>query len=571
MKKQILILTILFTLGQANLFAQDFDDFLELDIDELLNMKVVVTASKQAEPLRETPVPITIITDEMIEHSGALNLKDLLITYVPGMTFSQDHNEINVSARGIYGSSQQKMLVLQDGHRLNCRAYSEANPDFSISLDKIKQIEILRGPGSSLYGNVALTAVINIITKKGSEIDGTQINIGGGNYGQRKFSLLFGKNWNDEHDLVLWGTLYKADGQKIDVPLEQDYSAEPSSEAEAILGGIKDLPAYDVGLKLCFGNITLFGAMRYCHYIEPFTAGGKTGESYNYDDYRIMYGTGPGLGSRFAHLGLIYNRSLKEDLELQWRGSFDTNSIEVNLVANPATMAFGRPSWDEYSFGSTLQLVKLYDLGGMGSGNIIVGAQYDKMRLMDSQFPFGTGGDWTVFNDTEENRLLQIGTEIIYSGFAQVKHRFNNKLIANIGLRFDNKDRHKGDNESDMGPRMALIYLPNSSFELKFSFAQSFVDAPYWYRYNSLGSYRGGEDLKPEHLTSYQITPAFHILDGKMSNRFNFFYNDLTDFIWRNNNAAADEPIYQNAGGMTSWGIENEFSYLQKNHKIYAT
>lgn len=76
----------------------------------------IVSASQQAEPLKEAPVPVTVITSEMIERVGAKTLKDVLITYVPGMTFIQDHNEVVVAERGIYGSSQQKMLVLLDGH-----------------------------------------------------------------------------------------------------------------------------------------------------------------------------------------------------------------------------------------------------------------------------------------------------------------------------------------------------------------------------------------------------------------------------------------------------------------------
>src|SRR5262245_11259870 len=67
----------------------------------------------------DVPVPVTVITETMIDDIGARNLKDVLVTYVPGMTFSQDHNEVNVAMRGVYASSQQKFLVLIDGHELN--------------------------------------------------------------------------------------------------------------------------------------------------------------------------------------------------------------------------------------------------------------------------------------------------------------------------------------------------------------------------------------------------------------------------------------------------------------------
>lgn len=141
-------------------------DIFELTLEQLMNLQVY-TASRQFEEIEQVPVPISIITQEMIENSGALSLKELIVQYVPGFSNVQDHNEVNFSNRGVYASSQQKVLIMLNGHRLNSRAYSMANPDFSISLDKIKQIEVLRGPASSLYGNVALTAVINIVTKSG--------------------------------------------------------------------------------------------------------------------------------------------------------------------------------------------------------------------------------------------------------------------------------------------------------------------------------------------------------------------------------------------------------------------
>jgi iron complex outermembrane receptor protein len=133
--------------------------------NELGWLQEVEVASGYNEPLTEVPVPVTVINSKMITNIGGKTLKDVLVTYVPGITFVQDQNEVNVAGRGVYGSSQQKMLILLNGHRLNSRAYSMANPDYSISLDKDKCIEVHRAPGSSLYGNVALSAVINIITK----------------------------------------------------------------------------------------------------------------------------------------------------------------------------------------------------------------------------------------------------------------------------------------------------------------------------------------------------------------------------------------------------------------------
>ena len=148
-----------------------------MSLSSLLEVKVK-SVSKIEEPLNESIVPVTLITQSMIRDSGSRTLKDLLTTFVPGMVFVQDQNEVNVAMRGIYASSQQKILILLEGHRLNSRLISSANPDHAIGLDKIRQIEVIRGPASSVYGNVALTAVINIVLLKGKELEGAEVAVG---------------------------------------------------------------------------------------------------------------------------------------------------------------------------------------------------------------------------------------------------------------------------------------------------------------------------------------------------------------------------------------------------------
>jgi len=543
---------------------------LEEEMKWLVAEMVVVTASKQVETVKESPVPVTVVTSEMIKNIGAQNLRDVLITYVPGMTSSQDQNEINVAQRGVYASSQQKILILLNGHRLNARAYSEANPDYSISLDKIKQIEVLRGPGSSLYGNVALTAVINIITKKGEDLNGTEVSLGKGNYGQTRLSFLTGKKFEDNNDLFIWGYYYYADGQNVDIPASEDYSTYPKNST-AIVGGVKDLPSYDMGLNYKFGDFTLLASMRYSKYIEPFSAGGSpTGQSYNYDDYAKLDGVGPGLGSKFSNLGITYDKEISDTVDLQVNAYYDTNEIQVALITNPSTKSQGYASWNERDSGAVIQLNKSYETEGSGAGNILFGAKVDTMSVYDSKFLLGSNGAWTGIGDSPEDKLLEIGRETFYSVFAQSKHRFSDKWILNVGLRYDLKDRLKGDSVEATTPRLAVIYIPNQEFDLKISYAQSFVDSPYWYRYNSLSSFRGGEFLKPEYLSSYQLTPSFNMAEGKLRSSFNFFYQELSDFIWRNNNAAPDEPIYQNAGFLKSWGIENETSIIENAYQIRA-
>ncbi len=554
------------TLNAQQDTSKKSNDLYDMDLETLMNFKVI-SASQIEEPIKETPVPVTIITDEMIVKSGAKNLRDLLILYVPGITLVQDHNEMNFAMRGVYASSQQKILILLDGHRLNSRSYSESNPDYSISLEKIKQIEVLRGPASSLYGNVALTAVVNIITKSGEDVSGGSVQVSAGNYGQQKIAVLIGQKFNENSDFLFWSNYYRADGQKIAIDAANDYSAHPK-DGYAIIDGVKDLPSYDVGFKYNTKKFSLLGFTSYCKYVEPYTAGGATGEVYNYDEYRTLLGIGPGLGSKKAGLDAKYNIDLGTGYNLSINGYGDYNGVEVLLVSNPFTKSFGAPSWKEISFGEIVQLNKKYDLGIIGKGNFLIGNNIDYMNVFDSYYPVGTNGELSGFGDSTKGRVLEIGSEIIYSGFVQIKHNINDKWILNLGGRFDEKDRHKGDNINNFSPRVALIFLPTNTFNVKLSYANSFVDAPYWYRYNSLASYKGSSNLLPEKLSSIQLTPTVFLYNKKMSYSLNCFYNNLTNFIYRDLAAVGDAPRYKNAGNLKSYGIENEILFANKFLKV---
>jgi iron complex outermembrane receptor protein len=149
----------------------------------------------------------------MIQNSGARSLQEVLAAYVPGMNLIDCNDDINIAMRGIYNVGQEKILIMLNGHRLNDYATNTASPDFSMSLEKVKQIEVLRGPASSLYGGVALTGVVNIITKSGRDVDGLQFKAAAGNYGQIKADLVFGKRYFDV-DLLVWGSAYRSSGEK---------------------------------------------------------------------------------------------------------------------------------------------------------------------------------------------------------------------------------------------------------------------------------------------------------------------------------------------------------------------
>jgi iron complex outermembrane receptor protein len=503
----------------------------------------------------------------MIKSCACTNLKDLLTLYVPNMTAVEDQNEMNVAMRGVYASSQQKILFLLNGHRLNSRSYSSANPDFSHSLDKIERIEILRGAASSLYGNVALTAVINIITKNTDKISLAKATTSFGNNGQQRYSALF-MNKIGYGKLLVWGNFYQAEGEKRNITKQNDYARIPQ-DGTIILGGAKDKPSYDFGINYSYKNLSILANLRNAKYVEPFSGGAASGEVYAYDKYRTFLGVAPGLNENQGRLRVGYDIHLNEKVLLHTNAYADYTDLDVYIVTAPATGRSNFVAWKEYDLGNITQISKHYDTF-LGKGNWLAGTQVDYVNIYDSFWLLGNNFEFTSVNDNNKQKLLETGSETIFSGFGQVKQEIGKNWVANIGLRYDYKRRHRGE-VSAFSPRFALIFKPNTTFSLKFSYATSFIDAPYWYRYNRLPSYLGSSNLLPEEYKSFQINPTLYLMQQKLVVNFNLFYNQLSNNIFRNLGAKDNEPRYNNAGTFNSAGAETEIAWTGKTLRTNFT
>ena len=541
----------------------------------------ITTASSHEESLNEVPVPVTLITEQMIRDCGADNLRDVLATYVPGMNVFEGNSEMNISMHGIYSARQEKILIMINGHRLNGRSSNAQAPDYGISLDKVKQIEVLRGPASSLYGNVALTAVVNIIVKEGRDIDGSQLTASAGSFSTYRVGGLLGYNRLGV-DLTLWASLYTSEGER--------YNYTPSSTGVwrlyplygyATVNGFNYKPSYDVGAIFKWNDSwSLYSNLKYCK-MQPsytFTIASLSAPS-TYESYRRIDGQKPGNGRTTWHNDLNYRHqwgnweldaSVYLDIDEYKDYVIVGDSLPGITVPLPSSEylssitltngSFQRSKWNDYTYGLTAKADYGYNLHKLGNGDILFGLQWERYRLFSSDLIIGDHFDRVLVNQAERTTQITFGHETLFSGFAQVKHVFSRRWILNAGMRFDYKVRFNETSQTAFSPRMALIYSPNV-WSLKLSYSRSFVDAPYLYRASNIASYRGGIDLKPEIMNAVQLSAIYAKPNSPLSYDGNIFYNLLSDLIYYDKGADRDQPAYQNAGSLNLFGVENVLSY----------
>jgi len=167
-------------------------DLSQVSLEDLMNMKVT-SVSKKDQKMSQAAAAIFVITQEDIGRSGATNIPDLL-RMVPGMDVSQiNANAWAVSARGFNDQFSNKLLVLIDGRAVYTPLLGGVNWDTqNVPLVDIDRIEVIRGPGATIWGANAVNGVINIVTKKAQDTEGALLSGGGGFGGQAYGTVQYG-------------------------------------------------------------------------------------------------------------------------------------------------------------------------------------------------------------------------------------------------------------------------------------------------------------------------------------------------------------------------------------------
>ncbi len=157
------------------------EDLTELSLEDLMAVEVV-SVSKRAEPLQEAAGAVFVISGEEIRRSGARSIAEAL-RRVPGLhVAAADTSSYAISARGFNSTTADKMEVLIDGRSVYTPLFSGVFWDaLDTHMADIERIEVIRGPGATLWGANAVNGVINIVTRKASAADGTLLSLSGGN------------------------------------------------------------------------------------------------------------------------------------------------------------------------------------------------------------------------------------------------------------------------------------------------------------------------------------------------------------------------------------------------------
>ena len=202
----------------------------DASLEDLMNIQVT-SVSKEAQKLAQVAAAVFIVTQEDIRHSGATNIPDLL-RMVPGLDVAQiNANTWSISARGFNSQFANKLLVMVDNRAVYTPLMGGVSWDtVNVPLEDIDRIEVIRGPGGTVWGNNAVNGVINIITMRAQDTLGTLVSGGGGTSAQGFGTAQYGGETKG-------GTAYRVFGDYLNQDHFPDFAGQDGHDGMHLAHG----------------------------------------------------------------------------------------------------------------------------------------------------------------------------------------------------------------------------------------------------------------------------------------------------------------------------------------------
>ena len=525
-------------------YAQNKDAGLEEMFAIFSEEEIVVSALKRPRAVSKSPAIMSVITAKQIRQMGAKTLSEVLET-VPGFDITMNKNGImEIGMRGILLNDSSKIKVLIDGHSINEPATGGATWVFdSLVIENAKRIEIIRGPGSALYGQNAFLAVINVITMDTEDIDGFQLTTSGGSFDTQNYNMLFGKEYKD---LKISGFLDYFDTEGFSKKIEQDIiSSDPASLTPGRSQNQKE--RIDLNLKLSYKNLEV--KSKYMNRERE----GYIGIDDALSDETNWYDT-------YAFVEFNYALKLSDKLNIAPKVYYDYYNSDAWIESSPEGYLSGAypdgikavTRYKEQTIGVETQ----FNYNVFKGNELTFGLQYEWIHQGDIHYGANihpiTNAALSSFTDFTHDLPFTRGvTRHIYAFYLQDEWNITKDIDLTAGIRHDRFTRFEG----TTNPRFGMIWRFIEDAHLKLLFATAFR-AP---NFNEMFFVNnpveiGNPNLDPEKINTFEAGLGYNFTDHLRGN-LNYFYNRIRDRIQKDSQSPSQD---QNQGGARIKGVEAE-------------
>ncbi|MDM8525444.1 TonB-dependent receptor [Desulfococcaceae bacterium HSG8] len=545
-------------------------------LQEEAKVVFVVTASRVKEDIRKSASSITVITDEQIRQMGARSLADVLRA-VPGVSvYNHPEGIYKIDIRGLSKNLGQDVLFMVNSHPLNNNyAGGAIQMHDTLTVENIKRIEVIRGPGSALYGANAFSGVINVITKGAEDIDGCEVSMGSGSYDTHQYNFMAGKTWNDL-GIAFNLNHYHTDG--FAPYIERDSQTASDQAFKQNFGIDTDAsfaPGYpetdeekeDVSLALQYKGIRFDG--RYVgRERKPSTTviGSLNKEGFDkLNSYYLNLGYEGKIGENLILAGKAYRNH-----DVYAGNYYRAMPRGAGVIQPDPPIGISPTIATEGLTGLLLNKnnrtgIEIQATYKMGSANTLVsGMTYEKMKQYDVEYranflytpvqnvliPLPSIQDLSEIQNVNKPASREFK-----AFFIQDLWDITENFRLTLGARYDDYS----DFGSSFNPRFGVAWEFISGFDLKLIYGRAFR-APGFYELYSQNNPAvwGNPDLEPETVNTYEISLGTEMKG--FSSRITGFHSTVEDSI---NTRLTPEGLYifENTDEMRSQGVEAEMKY----------
>jgi len=499
-----LITLILLTLISCPLYPQENDGSLfHLGLEELSKI-VVVVASKKKEYLHDAPSILSVVTAEEINASGAKNLLEVLgkVTSIQptGSNFFPN-NMANIRSATLTHSANH-ILILINGRPFRDSAIGGLNFSLYLSfpLLMIERLEIIRGPGSILYGSNAFAGVINIVTKTTQTVEKTSVQVSTGSFSTHNINAMVPLN-GEEFESIFAVKLLSSDGWNMELTDANNVSGSLKRSEESI--GVSYWAKYK-GLN--FSSL----------YTE--TEQGITGISVRFPEDKVF------LTKFFADIG--YTQEFKNS----WQGQYNLTYNRLIKIINDNPFPGVKPGYaSDYLLEATFQgPLPVKNLNMLIGGS----AEHHDGHLISRGIRYTTR--W-------------------YSGYLQFDYAATDSLRLVAGAQLSKPEEVA----AVLSPRLSAVYKINDAWGAKLLYGEAFRSAYDTERFVSLSRLIGNPNLKPETIATTDLQLYYNSADTYAA--LTYYHSEMKDIVTKVP-IPNDPPKqqYMNAGEITFDGVELE-------------
>ena len=420
-----------------------------------------------------------------------------------------------------------------DGHRMNDNLYGSAliGTEAAIDVDLIDRVEVIRGPSASIYGYSAFFGVINVITRKAAQINGLEVSAEGGSYDSYKGRFTYGKQFKNELELVLSGSIYDSAGQKRLFFKEFDnaqnnYGVAQNADAEY---------SRKFSGSLAYHDFTLSGAYSLRDKAVPTASFGTV-----FNDGRQK------TEDETTYADVKYQHTFAGDLEVMGRAFYDryayraTSPYNYGTSADPFIVVNRDDNYGD-AVGAEIQVTeRLFD-----RHTIVLGSEYrEDLNLYQSNYQADSGK--YNFRDNRQGRSAGF--------FAQDEFALCTNLLFDAGLRYDYHATFGG----ALNPRLGLIYSPWQTTTFKALYGQAYRAPNAYELYDASPGYsKANSDLKAGTIRTYELVYE-QILPQNLRLSVSGYYNEISELISQETDSADGLLVFENEKKVTAKGLELE-------------